>query len=115
MSIWRSIAAHFGGNVTGDEGERYSSPEDWGTQSDRDSQTVFVKKPWWKRDLSRGKRVIAGLVLGVVIVVLKAVLSTIQIQKAISQTRANQALQTTSVTRSGFGKVSVSDRQRRGV
>jgi hypothetical protein len=27
----------------------------------------------------------------------------------------NQALQTTSVTRSGFGKVSVSDRQRRGV
>jgi len=28
---------------------------------------------------------------------------------------ANQALQTTSVTRSGFGKVPVSDRQRRGV
>ena len=27
----------------------------------------------------------------------------------------NQALQTTSVTRSGFGRVSVSDRQRRGV
>jgi hypothetical protein len=27
----------------------------------------------------------------------------------------NQALQTTSVTRSGFGKVPVSDRQRRGV
>ena len=27
----------------------------------------------------------------------------------------NQALQTTSVTRSRFGKVSVSDRQRRGV
>ena len=29
--------------------------------------------------------------------------------------RANQALQTTSVTRIGFGKVPVSDRQRRGV
>jgi hypothetical protein len=31
------------------------------------------------------------------------------------QTEANQALQTTSVTRSGFGKVAVSDPQRRGV
>jgi hypothetical protein len=31
------------------------------------------------------------------------------------KTRPNQALQTTSVTRSGFGKVSVSDRQGRGV
>ena len=32
-----------------------------------------------------------------------------------NERQPNQALQTTSVTRSGFGKVSVSDRQRRGV
>ena len=35
--------------------------------------------------------------------------------KTSIQRSANQALQTTSVTRSGFGKVPVSDRQRRGV
>jgi hypothetical protein len=36
-------------------------------------------------------------------------------QQSGDQRVSNQALQTTSVTRSGFGKVPVSDRQRRGV
>jgi hypothetical protein len=68
-----SIAPHFGAIVTGDEGEHFSSPEDWGTQSDWDSQSVLVEKPWWKRELSRGKRVIAGVLLGVVIIIFKQV------------------------------------------
>lgn len=66
-----SIAPHFGGVVTGDEGETFSSPADWGTQSDWDSQTIFAKKPWWKHELSRGRRVILGLLLGVVAIVIK--------------------------------------------
>ena len=36
-------------------------------------------------------------------------------QQSGDQRVSNQALQTTSVTRSGFEKVSVSDRHRRGV
>lgn len=60
-----SIAPHFGGVVTGDEGETFSSPADWG------SQTIFAGKPWWKRELSRGKRVVLGLLLGVVAIVIK--------------------------------------------
>jgi len=66
-----SIAPHFGGVVTGDEGETFSSPADWGTQSDWDSRPIFAEKPWWKRELSRGKRVVLGLLLGVVAVVIK--------------------------------------------
>ena len=66
-----SIASHFGGVVTGDEGETFSSPADWGTQSDWDGRTIFTEKPWWKRELSRGKRVVLGMLLGVVAIVIK--------------------------------------------
>ena len=44
-----------------------------------------------------------------------AVTVTVNDKKEIYRKEPNQALQTTSVTRSGFGRVSVSDRQRRGV
>lgn len=66
-----SIAPHFGGVVTGDEGEVFSSAADWGTQNDWDSQTVFVKKPWWQTELSRGWRIILGLFLGAFIIIIK--------------------------------------------
>lgn len=66
-----SIAPHFGGVVTGDEGETFSSPADWGTPSDWDRVTISAEKPWWKRELSRGKRVALGLLLGVVAIVIK--------------------------------------------
>ena len=45
-----SIAPHFGGVVTGDEGETFSSRADWGTQSDWDSQPIFAEKPFFMND-----------------------------------------------------------------
>lgn len=66
-----SIAPHFGGVVTGDAGETFSSPADWGTQSDWDRQTIPAEKPWWKRELSRGKRVVLGLLLGIIAIIIK--------------------------------------------
>ena len=41
--------------------------------------------------------------------------TNLKAMKSRKKKTANQTLQTTSVTRSGFGRVSVSDRQRRGV
>lgn len=70
------IAPHFGGIVIGDEGEAFSSAANWGTQSDWGSQTTFLRKPWWQRELSRGWRVILGLLLGVLIVIIRDVLFT---------------------------------------
>ena len=66
-----SIAPHFGGVVTVDEGETFSSLADWGTQSDWDSQPIFAEKPWWKRELSGGKKVVLGVLLGVVAIIIK--------------------------------------------
>ncbi len=68
-----SIAPHFGGIVTGDEGETFSSSADWGTQRDWDSQAAILRKPWWQRELSRGWRVILGLLLGVLIIIIREV------------------------------------------
>jgi hypothetical protein len=68
-----SIAPHFRGIVTGEEGEMFSSATDWGTQSDWDRQTALVRKPWWRRELSRGWRVLLGLLLGVLIIIIKEV------------------------------------------
>ena len=68
-----SIAPHFNGIVTGDEGEIFLSAEDWGTQSDWDRQTAVVRKPWWRRELPRGWRVILGLLLGVLIIIIRGV------------------------------------------
>ncbi len=45
-----SIAPHFGGIVTGDEGETFSSAADWGTQNDWDSQTASVRRHWWQQE-----------------------------------------------------------------
>ena len=66
-----SIAPHFGGVVTGDEGETFSSRADWGTQSDWDSQTTLAEKPWWKHELSGSKKVVLGVLLGVVAIIIK--------------------------------------------
>jgi hypothetical protein len=68
-----SIAPHFGGVVTGDEGETYTTAADAGTQSDWDPRLnpCTPPKPWWKRELPRRKRLIAGLLLGVLLVILK--------------------------------------------
>jgi hypothetical protein len=68
-----SIAPHFGGVVTGDEGEKYTTVADSGTQSDWDARddSFIPLRPWWKRELPRGKRVIAGLMLGVLFVITK--------------------------------------------
>jgi hypothetical protein len=62
-----SIAPHFGGIVTGDEGETFSSPADW------DSQTPVVERPWRLRELPRGWRVILGLLLAVLIIIIREV------------------------------------------
>ena len=64
-----SIAPTFGGIVTGEEGETYAADSDWGTQADWDAQDSIrpAPKPWWKRDLSRGKRLVVGLLIGALI------------------------------------------------
>lgn len=68
-----SISPHFGGIVIGDEGETFSSPADWDTQADWDTLPVTVSKAWWKRELSRGWRVVLGLLLGVLIFIIREV------------------------------------------
>jgi len=70
-----SIAPFFGGAVTGDEGETYTTEADWGTQADWDARTSIpsTPKPWWKRELSRGKRVVVGLLLGALFFFIKEV------------------------------------------
>jgi hypothetical protein len=73
IEYFASIAPHFGGVVTGDEDERYTTAADWGTQSDWDARVTSstLPKPWWKRELPRGKKLIAGLMLGVLLVIIK--------------------------------------------
>ncbi|WP_205618987.1 hypothetical protein [Rubritalea marina] len=70
-----SIAPIFGGVVTGDEGEAYTTESDWGTQADWDAQASIrpAPKPWWKRELSRGKRLAVGLLLGALILLIREV------------------------------------------
>ncbi len=66
-----SIAPDLGGIVTGDGGEIFSSAEGLGTQRDGDRQTALGRGPWWRRDLSRGWRVLLGLLLGVLIILVR--------------------------------------------
>ncbi len=70
-----SIAPHFGGVVIGDEGETFSSVADWGTQRDWETSTDAGTdgRPWWQWEMSRSKRVIAGLLLGIVFIIIKEV------------------------------------------
>lgn len=68
-----SIAPHFDAVVTGDEGETFATEADWGTQADWNTPSAAAPKPLRKRELSRGKRVVLGLLLGVLLVVLKEV------------------------------------------
>lgn len=74
-----SIAPHFGAIVTGDEGETFATESDWGTQADWDSQInagaslKAAVKPLRKKELSRGKRIALGLLLGILIIVIKEV------------------------------------------
>jgi hypothetical protein len=58
-----SIAPHFGGIVSGDEGEIYATEADCGRESDWASQRPAL--PWWKREAPRGMRIGLGLVVGV--------------------------------------------------
>jgi hypothetical protein len=67
-----SIAPHFGGVVTGDEGETFATEADWGTQSDWDTRKK-AQRPRSRWELSRGKRVMVGLLLGVLIFIIKEV------------------------------------------
>ena len=71
-----SIAPFFDGVVTGDEGETFSSEADRGTQVDWDAWTSIqpTPKPWWKRELSKGKRVAVGLLLGALFFLIKEVI-----------------------------------------
>ncbi|GAA5132325.1 hypothetical protein GCM10023213_00280 [Prosthecobacter algae] len=77
-----SIAPHFDGVVTGDEGETFATETDLGTQNDWNSQKnarnsrITEEKPWWKLELSRGKRMILGLLLGLLIVIIKEIFFT---------------------------------------
>ncbi|MGC6456741.1 MAG: hypothetical protein ACON4R_00075 [Akkermansiaceae bacterium] len=70
-----SIAPIFGGVVTGDEGEVYTNESDWGTQADWDAQASIrsAPQPWRRRELSRGKRLVVGLLLGVLIFLIREV------------------------------------------
>jgi hypothetical protein len=73
-----SIAPHFGGVVTGDEGETYATKADWGTQADWDSRldSQTLRRPWWRRGLSRGKRILLGVVFGVLCFAIKEFLTS---------------------------------------
>jgi len=65
-----SIAGHFDATVTGDGGEAFSTPADWGTQVDWDKAPERARTPFWKRELPRGQRLMLGLILGAVLALL---------------------------------------------
>ena len=69
-----SIAPHFGGVVTGDEGETFATEADCGTDEEWVSPSLPV--PWWKRELPRGMRIALGLFLGVVLFAIMELLRT---------------------------------------
>jgi hypothetical protein len=60
-----SIAPHFSGVVSGDEGEIFSTESDCGTEEDWVSPAPPVR--WWKKELPRGIRIVLGLLLGLVL------------------------------------------------
>lgn len=61
-----SIAPHFGGVVTGDEGETFTTEADCGTEEDWASPAVAT--PWWKKELPRGMRFVLGLLIAVAVI-----------------------------------------------
>ena len=67
-----SIAPHFGGLVTGDEGEIFATEADCGT--DEEWTLPSLPAPWWKRELPRGMRIALGLFLGLVVFAIMEVL-----------------------------------------
>lgn len=71
ISYMVSIASHFEAVVTGDEGETYATEADWGTQTDWNTPPMAAPKPIRKWELSRGKRVVAGLLLGALVVAIR--------------------------------------------
>lgn len=56
-----SIAPHFGGVVTGDEGETFSSAADWGSQNDWDRPTR--QKTFWQREFTTGNIIRMAILL----------------------------------------------------
>lgn len=69
-----SIAPHFGGVVTGDEGETFATEADCGTDEEWASPGLPI--PWWKRELPRGMRILLGLFLGLVVYAVMEILKT---------------------------------------
>ena len=69
-----SIAPHFSGVVTGDEGEVFSTEADCGTDEEWASQPLRI--PWWKRELPRGKRLVLGLILAALLIVVTEFIKT---------------------------------------
>jgi hypothetical protein len=69
-----SIAPHFGGIVTGDEGEAFATEADCGTDEEWTSPSVPV--PWWKRELPRGMRIVLGLFVGLIVFAVMELLKT---------------------------------------
>lgn len=67
-----SIASHFGGVVSGDEGEPYATEADWGTEADWAARPSPI--PWWKRELPRGMRILIGIFLGLILFAIQEVL-----------------------------------------
>lgn len=76
LEYMTSIAPHLGGVVLGDEGEPFSTEADCGTRNDWGTPTDAgtEENPWWQRELSRGKRVIAGLLLGTLVFIIVEVI-----------------------------------------
>jgi len=69
-----SIAPHFGGVVTGDEGETFATEADCGT--DEEWTAPSLPAPWWKRELSRGMRIVLGLFLGLIVFAIMELIKT---------------------------------------
>jgi hypothetical protein len=66
-----SIAPHFDAVVKGDEGETFSTAEDWGTQEDWDKPFEPSPKTFWQREPPRGYRILLGLLLGGVLILIR--------------------------------------------
>lgn len=74
IAYMASIAPDLRGVVTGDEGESYTKESDWGTKADWEPRPK--RRPWWRRELSPGKRIILGITIAIVYLVVKDLLAS---------------------------------------
>jgi hypothetical protein len=63
-----SIAPHFSGTVSGDEGEVFATEADCGTEEDWNTPPIPV--PWWKKEMPRGMRILLGFLFGLALFVI---------------------------------------------